>query len=92
MYREGYTQQYRMGQPPRVLSNKDCNYLTDALSWELLASKKAHFLARKCSDKPIKHQQEQISQQHQTHYDILLTQLNTTEHDHDHFGYQGYRQ
>ena len=92
MYRERYSQQYRMNQPPRVLSTKDCAYLTDALSWELLAAKKAHFMASQCSDQQIKQQLEQISQLHQTHYDILLNQLNTTEHDHEHFGYQGFRQ
>lgn len=92
MYRGSYTQQYRMNQPPRVLSTKDCAYLTDALSWELLAAKKAYSLASQCSDQQIKHQLEQISQLHQTHYDILFNQLNTTEHDHEHSGYQGYRQ
>ena len=92
MYRQGYSQQYRMNQPPRVLSTKDCAYLTDALSWELLAAKKAYFLASQCSDQQIKHQLEQICQLHQTHCDILLNQLNTSEHDHDHFNYQSYRQ
>lgn len=92
MYRDQYSQHQRMSQPPRMLSTKDCAYLTDALSWELLAAKKAFHLASECSDQQIKYQLEQIGQLHQTHYDILLNHLNTTEHDHNHYGYQGYRQ
>lgn len=92
MYRDQYSQQSRMNQPPKVLSTKDCAYLTDALSWELLAAKKAYHFASQCTDQQVKHQLEQISHLHQTHYDILLNHLNTSQHDHTHGGYQQYSQ
>lgn len=91
MYQDQYSRQQRMSQPPRVLSTKDCAYLTDALSWELLATKKAYHLARQSSDQQIKHQLEQISNLHQTHYDLLLNHLTTSQHDHHH-SYQQFQQ
>lgn len=92
MYRDHYSQtnQQRMSQPPQMLSTKDCAYLTDALSWELLAAKKAYNFAQMCSDQQVKAQLEQIGQLHQTHYDILLNHLNTTQHDHTHYQSSNY--
>ena len=92
MHRGQYPQQYRMKQPPRVLSTKDCAYLTDALSWELLASKKAYTYATMCTDQQVKHQLEQISHLHQTHYNILLNHLSNVEHDHEHYPYHQFQQ
>lgn len=36
-------QQAMMAQPPEMISTKDALYLTDALSWNLLAMKKSTF-------------------------------------------------
>lgn len=92
MYQNQYSQKQRMSQPPQVLSTKDCAYLTDALSWELLAAKKAYSFATQCSDQQVKHQLEQISELHQTHYDMLLNHLNTTQADHQHYNFNQYQQ
>lgn len=71
MYREQYSQP-RMSQPPDMLTNKDSAYLSDALSWELLAAKKAYHMSLECQDNQIRRQLEQLSDMHQTHYEILL--------------------
>lgn len=34
--------------PPSVISTKDHLYLNDMLNWNLLAMKKAHFMAQQC--------------------------------------------
>lgn len=88
MYQNQYGQQKRMNQPPKVLSTKDCAYLTDALSWELLAAKKAYAFASQCSDQQVKNQLEQISELHHSHYEILLNHLSTSQHDHGHYNQQ----
>lgn len=96
MYQNHYGQQTRRTQPPKVLTTKDCAYLTDALSWELLAAKKAHSFASQCSDQQVKNMLEQIGMLHQRHYDVLLNQLSTSEHDHSHgqyhYNHQEYQQ
>ncbi|CAM3475153.1 hypothetical protein GCM10009865_13040 [Aeromicrobium ponti] len=69
-------QQGIMQQPPAVVSTKDSLYLTDMLSWNLLALKKAHFYAQQCQDQELKTQFEQCGQMHQRHYEQLLTHLN----------------
>ena len=51
---QGTYQQHSFSQPPQVLSTKDTLYISDALSWELLASKKAHNMADECQDPQIK--------------------------------------
>ncbi len=76
-------QQTRMSQPPPVLSTKDDAYLTDALSWELLAAKKAHSFACQCSDQQVKQQIEQLCQLHQRHYNTLLNHLSTNQQNYD---------
>lgn len=81
MYQNQHMQQKRMSQPPAVLSTKDDAYLTDALSWELLAAKKAHSFASQCSDQQVKHQLEQLCQLHQQHYHTLLNHLSGNEQD-----------
>lgn len=87
MYQNQYSQQKRMSQPPQVLSTKDDAYLTDALSWELLAAKKAHSFASQCSNQQVKHQVEQLCQLHQQHYNILLNHLSTNRQDFENQNY-----
>ncbi|WP_282141301.1 hypothetical protein [Cytobacillus oceanisediminis] len=69
-------QQGIMQQPPAVISTKDALYLTDMLTWNLLACKKAHFYAQQCQDKELKTHFEQCGQMHQRHYEQLLAHLN----------------
>jgi len=68
-------QQGQMNEPPSLLTNKDVLYLQDALSWELLAVKKAHNLAQNCQDSNIGNHFEQIANMHQQHYQMLLRHL-----------------
>ena len=65
-------QQAIMPQPPHVVSVKDSNYLTDMLSWNLLAMKKAHFYAAQCQDQEIIAAIEKTGQMHQRHYQKIL--------------------
>ena len=65
-----------MQQPPGVVSTKDALYLTDMLSWNLLASKKAHFFAQQCQDSELKAEAEKCGQMHQQHYQQLLGHIN----------------
>ncbi|KKI93386.1 hypothetical protein WQ54_03880 [Bacillus sp. SA1-12] len=64
-----------MQQPPAVVTTKDQLYLTDMLSWNLLAMKKAHFFASQCQDQEIKAQLDQVGQMHHQHYQKILTHL-----------------
>jgi light-regulated signal transduction histidine kinase (bacteriophytochrome) len=75
-------QQPVMMQPPQVVTIKDCLYLKDQLSWELIAMKKCHHFAQECIDIEIKQALEQAGQMHQRHYQLLLKHLqnnNTAE-------------
>lgn len=69
------TQQGIAQQPPGVISTKDSLYLTDMMSWNLLASKKAHFFASQCQDQQLKQEAEKIGQMHQQHYQQLLRHI-----------------
>ncbi len=69
-------QQGMMPQPPGVVSTKDSLYLTDMMSWNLLAAKKAHFYASQCQDQQLKAEAEKVGQMHQRHYEKLLGHLN----------------
>ena len=69
-------QQNIMPQPPNVMSTKDHLYVTDMLSWNLLAMKKAYHFANECADQEIKLVIEKAGQMHQRHYEKLLTHLN----------------
>ncbi len=78
MYHNQFTsggQQHSYSQPPQVLSTKDTLYITDALSWELLAAKKAHSMAGECQDPQIRQKLQQMSHMHQQHYQVLLNHL-----------------
>ncbi len=62
-----------MTQPPSIVTVKDQLYLSDMLSWNLLASKKAHFFAQQCMDPEIKGALESSGQMHQRHYQKIIT-------------------
>ena len=68
-------QQGVMPQPPTVVTSKDHLYITDMLSWNLLAMKKAHFFAQQCTDPEIKAALEQAGQMHQRHYQKIMSHL-----------------
>ncbi|CDQ19316.1 hypothetical protein SAMN05192559_10131 [Halobacillus karajensis] len=66
-----------MSQVPNIVSTKDQLYLSDMLSWNLNACKKAHFFAQNCQTPEIKAALEEAGQMHQRHYDKLLKHLDT---------------
>jgi hypothetical protein len=61
--------------PPRAITTKDILYLKDALSWELLAFKKFHFLAQQSSNPEFKQALDKAGQMHQNHFQRILTHL-----------------
>jgi len=73
-----------MTQPPTMISSKDLLYLTDMMSWNLTAAKKARFLAEACQIQEIKQAIEETAHMHQNHYQRLLnytqSQTNQTTH------------
>lgn len=69
------TQQMKMSQPPTIISTKDELYLTDMLSWNLLAMKKAHFYSTHCTDTEVKMELDKAGQMHQRHYQKILSHL-----------------
>lgn len=75
MQEQNMQQQGTMQQPPSIVSTKDQMYLTDMLSWNLLAMKKAHFFAGQCQNQEIKNQLEQVGQMHNRHYQKILNHL-----------------
>ena len=66
-------------QPPAIISTKDSLYLTDMLSWNLLAMKKAHFYAQQCQDPELRAEFDRCGQMHQRHYEKVLTHLNNNQ-------------
>lgn len=84
-------QQNQMGimqRPPAVISTKDALYLTDMLSWNLLAMKKAHFFAQQCQDQEIVNEINKCGQMHQKHYNQILQHLNNPQTQTQSFGIQ----
>ncbi|GHH99085.1 ferritin-like domain-containing protein [Neobacillus kokaensis] len=67
--------QATMQSPPPAITSKDLQYLKDALSWELLAFKKFHFLAQHATNPSIKQALDKAGQMHQDHYQRLLSHL-----------------
>lgn len=67
--------QVPMPEPPPVITTKDYLYLKDAMSWELLASKKLHFFAQQAQDPEVKQHLEKAGRTHQKHYQMLLNHL-----------------
>lgn len=68
-------QQPVMVQPPQVITTKDCLYLKDQLSWELVAMKKCRHFAQECTDPEIRQVIDKAGQMHQRHYQLLLKHL-----------------
>jgi spore coat protein CotF len=63
--------------PPQVITTKDCMYLKDELSWELLAMKKCSELAKQCTDPEIRQAIDKVGHVHQQHYMRILNHLQT---------------
>lgn len=57
------------------LSEKELLYLTDFLSWELLAIKKCNDAANRCQDMQIANLIRSTGQKHQQQYDTILSFL-----------------
>ncbi|WP_078429948.1 hypothetical protein [Alkalihalobacterium alkalinitrilicum] len=70
-------QQGIMPQPPNVVTSKDHLYISDMLSWNLLAMKKCHFYAGHCTDPEVKAVIEKAGQMHKQHYDRVLQHFQT---------------
>ncbi|MGG4035671.1 hypothetical protein ABEV74_18430 [Paenibacillus cisolokensis] len=68
-------QQPVMMQPPQVVTTKDCLYLKDQLSWELIAMKKCRQAAQQCTNPEIRQAIDKAGQMHQRHYQLLLKHL-----------------
>lgn len=60
------------------ISTKDLQYLTDEMSWELLAFKKCHHYANEIQDQQLKDAVNQIGAMHQQHYEALLQCLQSS--------------
>jgi len=68
-----------MMEPPPIVTVKDSLYITDMLSWNLLAAKKAHFFANQVQDPEIKAALNKAGAMHQAHYQKILKHLNTQQ-------------
>ncbi|MFD9625917.1 hypothetical protein [Peribacillus muralis] len=68
-----------MKQPPEMVSVKDSLYLSDMLSWNLNAIKKAHFFATQCKDPQIIDALNRCGLMHQRHYDTILNHLDQNQ-------------
>ncbi|MCP3028234.1 hypothetical protein [Halobacillus sp. A5] len=67
-----------MEQAPDIVSTKDQLYISDMLSWNLNACKKAHFFAGQCQTPELQQALEDAGQMHQRHYNKILEHLNTS--------------
>ena len=67
--------QSQVQNPPRAITTKDALYLKDALSWELLAFKKFHYLSQQVNNQEIKQALDKAGRMHQNHFQKLLTHL-----------------
>ncbi|WP_075980606.1 ferritin family protein [Bacillus massilinigeriensis] len=67
--------QVPMTSPPQAITSKDLLYLKDALSWELLAAKKFHFLAQQVSNQEIQQALDNAGRMHQDHFQRILSHL-----------------
>ncbi len=68
----------QMNMPPQVISVKDSLYLEDMLNWNLIAMKKAHFMAEHCQDQTLKQELNQVGQMHHQHYAQILQHLGSS--------------
>lgn len=62
-------------QPPAIISTKDLSYLTDMMSWNLNALKKAHFFASHCQIQEVAQTLEKACHMHQRHYNQILAHM-----------------
>jgi len=66
-------------EPPKMISSKDLQYLSDMLSWNLLASKKMNWAAENCQLADLKKEFQSAGQMHSKHYDEILKLLQQNE-------------
>lgn len=64
-----------MSQPPQVLTDKDLLYISDMLSWNLMAMKKANDMSQNCTDQQVSQSLDTAGKMHQQHYQTLLSHL-----------------
>ncbi len=83
--------QQHYSEPPEIITNKDLLYLQDALSWELLASKKAHHYSMESENHQIKQHLEYLANVHQRHYQTLLEHLQPNRQQQNINQYSQYR-
>lgn len=57
------------------ISGKDLSYLSDELSWELLAMKRCHHYSQHVQDSQLLQVINEVGQMHQRHYEELLSVL-----------------
>lgn len=69
---QGSTTQTIMTQPPRVITSKDLHYLSDHMTWQLVALKKCYHYAKECMDQDAINLLNQAGQMHLRHYQMLL--------------------
>lgn len=58
-----------------LLADKELDYLSDFMSWELLAAKKCHHAAMQCNDPQIREFINQVGHRHLQHYENLLSHI-----------------
>lgn len=75
MQNSNQNQQAVMNQPPEVMTTKDSLYISDMLSWNLLALKKANAFASQCQNQDVINVINKAAQMHQRHYQKLLQHL-----------------
>ena len=68
----------QMNMPQQVISVKDSLYLEDMLNWNLIAMKKAHFMAEHCQDQTLKQELNQVGKMHHQHYTQILQHLGSS--------------
>lgn len=57
------------------ITSKDLSYLSDEMSWELIAMKKYHHFAQEVQDPELKTAINKLGAMHQNHYQALLQYL-----------------
>lgn|GEM_PF-904809 len=73
---QGTGPQRRMEMPPAVITTKDLSFLSDAMSWLLVASKKCAHFSQESSQPEAKDVLDRMGQMHQRHFQMLLSHCN----------------
>lgn len=60
------------------ISGKDLTYLSDEMSWQLLAMKRCHHYSQHVQNPQLKQAIEQVGQMHQRHFEELLSLLQSS--------------